>query len=266
MLGHMFTTWGVVPKSEILDFSAMNQGLITIDEGKFFSVLIEPSGTNANGELLVKLTPSDTSFKIAYSLDGKDPILDSNLYVAPFVYPKNATVKAVPVRDGVFFGKISEADFVTHKAIGKKVILTTQPSIKYTKELKEKVLVNGVSFTGSFDDGEWLGFEGNDAEFIIDFEDTLKINKVSINFHNKVNSWVHHPKEVIILGSTDGKSYYRIGGRILRKTGRQILNMSIEVNENCSFLKVIAKNQIIPDGFNGAGNPAWIFLDEVEVY
>lgn len=266
MLGHMFTTWGVVPKSKILDFPAMNQGLITIDEGKFFSVFMESSGTNANGELLVKLTPSDTSLKIAYSLDGKDPILDSNIYFAPFVYPKNATVKAVPVKDGVCFGKISEADFVTHKAIGKKVILTTQPSIKYTKELKEKVLVNGVSFTGSFDDGEWLGFEGNDAEFVIDFEDTLKINKVSINFHNKVNSWVHHPTEVIVLGSTDSKSYSRIGGIMLRKTGRQILNVSIPVNENCSFLKVIAKNQIIPDGFNGAGNPAWIFLDEVEVY
>ena len=266
MLGHMFTTWGVVPKSEILDFPAMNQGLITIDEGKFFSVLIEPSGTNANGELLVKLTPSDTSVKIAYSLDGQDPIPDSNIYVDPFVYSKNAIVKAVPVKNGVCFGKISEADFVTHKAIGKKVILITQPSIKYTKELKEKVLVNGVSFTGSFDDGEWLGFEGNDAEFVIDFEDTVKINKVSINFHNKVNSWVHHPTEVIVLGSTDGKSYSRIGDRMLRKTGKQILNVSIDVNENCSYLKVVAKNQIIPNGFNGAGEPAWIFVDEVQVY
>ncbi len=266
MLGHMFTTWSVVPKSEILDFPTMNQGLITIDEGKFFSVLIESSGTNANGELLVKLTPSDTSVKIVYSLDGRHPILDSNIYFAPFVYPKDAVVKAMAVKNGVSFGKISLADFVTHKAIGKKVIFITRPSIQYTEELKEKVLVNGVSFTGSFDDGEWLGFEGNDAEFIIDFEDTLKINKVSINFHNKVNSRVHHPTEVIVLGSTDGKSYSRIGGRMLRKTGRQILNVSIEVNENCSFLKVIAKNQIIPDDFNGAGNPAWIFLDEVEVH
>ena len=77
---------------------------------------------------------------------------------------------------------------------------------------------------------------------------------------------MHHPTEVIVLGSTDGKSYSRIGDRMLRKTGRQILNVSIDVNENCSYLKVVAKNQIIPNGFNGAGEPAWIFVDEVQVY
>jgi hexosaminidase len=137
--------------------------------------------------------------------------------------------------------------------------------IKYTQHLTENVLVNGVSLRGSFDDGEWLGFEGKDAEFILDFEDTLKISEVSINFYNKVNSRVHHPTGVIVLGSKDGKSYSIIGEKIISKTGRQILNISVSIDSIVRYVKILAKNQIIPDGFNGAGNPAWIFLDEVQI-
>ena len=87
------------------------------------------------------------------------------------------------------------------------------------------------------------------------------VASVKIDYYKQVV----HPTELIILGSKDGKSYYIIGDKMLRKTGRSILNVSVNIDSVVRYVKVIAKNQIIPDGFNGAGNPAWIFLDEVQV-
>lgn len=265
MLGHMFTTWGSVPKEDLLGFPAMNEGLLKINEGRFHEAFIRSSGINEKGELLVELTTSNPSLKIAFSTDGSDPRSDSNLYKGPFVYPKDATIKAVPVKDATYAGEISEADFVIHKAIGKGVQTITEPSEKYAGELQEKALVNGVSFTGDYGDGEWLGYEGNDAEFIIDLGDSIKVSEVSMNFNNKVNDWIHHSNHVIILGSVDGKSFTVIGEKKMRKTGRPVVNISVSLDATVQFVKVIAKNQIIPEGFNGEGNPAWIFIDEVEI-
>lgn len=265
MIGHMFTTWGSVSKENILDFPAMNLGLLKINEGRFYEVFINSLGSNESGELLVEVMTSNPNLKIAYSTDGIDPSPDSNFYSGAFVYRKNTIVKAVSVKNGSYAGEISEADFTIHKAIGKSINLVTTPGIKYASGLREKILLNGVSFTGDYKDGEWLGFEGKDAEFIIDLGDTIRISKVSMNFHNKVNDLVHHSNHVIILGSVDGKAFSVIGERKLLKTGRPIVNVKVSLDSTIRFIKVIAKNQIIPDGFNGAGNPAWIYIDEVQV-
>lgn len=265
MLGHMFTTWGAVPKEDLLDFGSMNEGLVKIEQGRFHKAFIKGAGVNEKGQLLVSLSTSNPDLKIAYSLDGSDPRPDSSLYDQPFVYPKDAVVKAVPVQKGAYAGEITEAEFVVHKAIGKKIIKITEPSDKYTSELREKALVNGVAFTASYGDGEWLGYEGNDAEFIVDFEEQTSVSEISLNFNNKVNDWVHHSNHVIILGSKDGEVFNVIEEKKLHKTGRPIVNVTIKLTGEFSQIKVIAKNQIIPEGFNGAGNPAWLFIDEVEV-
>lgn len=265
MLGHMFTTWGAVPKSNLLGFESMNAGLTKIQEGRFHEAFIKGAGVNDKGELLVSIITSNPELKIAFTQNGEDPNVDSNLYDKPFVYQKGAVVKAVPVKNGAYAGEISEAEFVVHKAIGKPIKTITEPSDKYASELREKALVNGVSFTASYGDGEWLGYEGNDAEFVIDLEEKQMVSEISMNFNNKVNDWVHHSNHVIILGSNDGETFNVIGEKKLRKTGRSIVNATIKLSGEFTQIKVIAKNQIIPEGFNGAGNPAWIFIDEVEI-
>lgn len=265
MLGHMFTTWGSVPKGTLLEYSSMNEGLKKINEGRFHEAFIKGAGVNEKGELLVEIKTANPELQIAYSVDGSDPRPDSNIYKGPFIYTKGSTIKAVPIKDGAYAGEITEADFVAHKAVGVEVIEITEPSEKYCGELRGRALVNGVALTSSYGDGEWLGYDGNDAEFILKFNDTLQVNKISMNFHNKVNNWVHHSNEITVLGSIDGKAFTVIGQKKLRKTGKPFVGVEIPVDAKVSFVKVVAKNQIIPEGFNGAGNPAWIFIDEVVV-
>lgn len=265
MLGHMFTTWGEVKKEEVLQFGSMNKGTSTILGEKFHEVFIAQDGINEKGELLVKLTTSNPEIEIRYTLDGAEPTAESTLYTKSFVYLKDKEVKAAPFKNGEMAGIVSNGYFVVHKAVGKSIEMLTQPSDKYAVEQRERLLLNGVDFSPSYSDGEWLGFEGNDCELIVDLGAVDAVKSVSINFNNKVNDWIHHPTEVVILGSEDGKAFNVIGQMKKRKTGRPIVTFSIPTTGKARYVKVVAKNQIIPAGFNGEGSPAWIFLDEINI-
>lgn len=263
MLGHMFTTWGAVKKEELVQFGSLNKGADIIKEERFHEVFISQGGIDNAGNLLVKLETSNAKIDIRYTLDGTVPTSESNLYKGVFTYEKGKELKAAPFKNGEIAGVVSVKYFTVHKGIGKSIEMLTVPSDKYAVEQREKLLLNGVDFTASYSDGEWLGFEGNDCEFIVDMKEVGTYSKVTINFNNQVNNWIHHPMEVVILGSKDGKSYDVVGQMKKRKTGRNIVTFSIPIQGEMRYIKVIAKNQIISAGFNGEGNPAWIFLDEV---
>lgn len=265
MLGHMYTLWGAVKQEELLSFGSLNKGMEIIKGEKYHEVFISQDGTTKEGKLLVKMKASNPKVEIRYTVDGKVPNVKSKLYDKPFEYEKGQVIKAVPVRKGSVVGVESEAEFVVHKAIGKTITLLTEPSTDYAAEFKEKLLVNGVEFTLSYSNGEWLGFDKKDCEFVLDMDEVQMVNSISMNFHNKVNDWVHHPLEVIVMGSDDGKVYSEVGKMIKRKTGRVVVNFKIPIKQKIRYLKVLAKNQVIPEGFNGAGEKAWIFIDEVIV-
>lgn len=264
MLGHMFTTWGAVKKPLLLEYESMLSGLQTIEKEQFHEVYIQSAGLNEKGEMLVALKTANSNIKVAYTLDGSAPKPESVNYSAPFVY-KGGVIKALPVKNGVAAGGLSESEFTIHKALGKKVTFLTQPSDKYAAANQDQLLVNGVELYGGYGDGQWLGFEGNDAELLIDLGASTKINSISINFNNKVNSRIHHPNEVVVLGSKDGKTFDLLNKASKRKTGKPLVNFTLNFDAEVQFIKVIAKNQIIPAGFAGEGNPAWLFMDEIVV-
>lgn len=264
MIGHMFTTWGAVQKPLLLDYESMLSGLQTIEKEQFHEVYIQSAGLNEKGEMLVALKTSNSNIKVAYTLGGSVPKPDSVNYSVPFVYT-GGVIKALPVKNGVAVGDLSESEFTIHKALGKKVTFLTEPSDKYAAANQDQLLVNGVELYGGFGDGQWLGFEGNDAELLIDLGRSTKINSISINFNNKVNSWIHHPSEVVVLGSADGKTFDVLKKATKRKTGKPLVNYTLQVESTVRYVKIIAKNQIIPAGFTGEGNPAWLFIDEIVV-
>jgi len=265
MLGHLYTIWGAIKPEQLLSFGSLNKGMEIIKGEKYHEVFIGQNGVSDAGNLLIKMMASNPKVEIRYTTDGTEPSALSTKYSKPFEYEKGQVIKSVPVLIGIVVGITSEAAFVVHKGIGKKVTLITNPSVDYAAEFKEKVLVNGVEFTSSYSGGEWLGFDKVDCEFEIDMEQSQTIKSVSMNFHNKVNDWIHHPLEVVVMGSTDGVNYSEVGKVTKRKTGRSIVNFKIPINSEVRYLKVLAKNQIIPEGFNGAGNKGWIFIDEVLV-
>jgi hypothetical protein len=155
-------------------------------------------------------------------------------------------------------------------AIGKEVELLQQPK-KYADE-DPQTLTDGA-FGGSNFYANWLGFDGNDLEAIIDLNEVSDISHLSCDFLQVVNHIVFFPLNVTYYYSIDGKQFYELGSvnnkRPLSKQSKinDIQSFSIDFDPvKARYVKILGNNmEITPDWHHGAGLSCWIFADEVTI-
>jgi hexosaminidase len=155
------------------------------------------------------------------------------------------------------------------KATGKKITIVDPPAPNYPGS-GAFTLVNGVITENKLSQSsEWLGFSGKDMDAIIDFgkQDTIKAIKVDVL--NQNGSWIYLPSSVEFYTSDNGTDFMLRGAAKPDSTGKWPNERQISIslnNVSCRYVKVVAKNYgIIPSGQPGAGNLAWLFVDEIEV-
>ncbi|MBK8928252.1 MAG: beta-N-acetylhexosaminidase [Chitinophagaceae bacterium] len=161
--------------------------------------------------------------------------------------------------------KISQK-FYINKASGKKVKLLTETAKNYSG-LGGFTLVDGVQNTrGMARSFEFLGFKGNNLEAIIDLGKMQLIKSISLHSFEQQASWIYLPKEVQFYSSADGKKFKLIKAITQPAKADNNIVYKTTAAAKTKYIKVIAQNVgIIPDGQPGAGNPAWLFVDEVEI-
>jgi hexosaminidase len=237
--------------------------------------LYEISGklnTNKDG-LTYSLEASSKDESIRYTTDGTKPTLDSQLYNGPISIGKTSTIKAASFNKTKIISSVFTETITTHKAVGKKITLSVAPSLKYNAG-GTKALINGISGNNKrYGDKEWLGFDGKDVEITIDLEKETEIKSISMRFHNGNGQWIYAPKEVIL-------SYTLKNGTAIstKKTIEQndslLVNLKIKIKDfvhqensiTTSKIKLTVPNYgVIPDGKQGAGHRAWLFIDEIIV-
>jgi hexosaminidase len=157
--------------------------------------------------------------------------------------------------------------FHINKATGKKITLSTPADAKYPGD-GAFTLVNGVQNTaGLSKSSEYLGFNGKDCEAIIDLGKTDSISKVTIHALNQNGDWIWRPSSVEIFSSDDGINFISLSttNEYIKKenaTGSMSVNFP---SVKKRYVKVFIKNWgIISPGNSGSGNPAWLFVDEIE--
>lgn len=156
-------------------------------------------------------------------------------------------------------------------AAGKPVKLLTQPK-KYAGE--DPLALTDNAFGGLNFYANWLGFEGNHLEAVIDLEGSMPVSTISSAFLQVTNHLVFFPIEVRYEVSTDGKNFKPFG----RIKNRYPLTRQSKVNHiqqftsessspvEARYVKIKGINQLSPPVWHhGAGLPAWIFVDEVRV-
>lgn len=156
-----------------------------------------------------------------------------------------------------------------NKAKGKKVVSLTQPK-KYANE-DPMVLTDGALGGSSFY-ANWLGYEGNDMEVVIDLEKVQPISSISMAFLQVTNHVVFFPSEVTYLGSVDNTNFTPLGTlknpHPLNKKSKvndiQYFDLELEP-QPVRYIKVKALNTPTPYWHHAAGLPSWVFADEIIV-
>jgi len=220
---------------------------------------------SADGILLELATPFDST-EIHYTVDGSDPKMSSRAYGGTVNLTKSCTFKAAYFKDGIQRGRTLEQEITISKSTSKPIYLRTPPDEKYFND-GPFTLVNGVRGDFQRYGADWLGFEGPDLEAVIDLEKEERISRVTLDVFNGEGSWIHPPKSIEVFVSTDSitfASVKKLNADDILKAGN-----AIELHfrsKPARFVKVIAENMgKIPEGKPGAGQDAWLFVDEIIV-
>ncbi len=155
-----------------------------------------------------------------------------------------------------------------NKALHKKVTLMTKPK-KYANE-DPQVLTDGALGGNGFY-ANWLGFEGNHLEAIVDLDQVQQISTISMAFLQVTNHVVFFPTKVTYYGSKDNSNYSKLGE--VRNTNPLTKKSKVndiqyfdvnKVNQQLRYIKIIAENMGQPPYWHhAAGTPSWIFADEI---
>lgn len=216
--------------------------------------------------ILWKLQSKNADNKIIY-VKGKNTNATFD-YTEPVLIKTSGTYGAAATgRNNKILSNWTWKTFSFNKATGKKITLKNKPASNYPGS-GPFTLVNGIiTANGLSESSEWLGFQGTDLEADIDLGESMKIKSVSLHLLDDNDSWIYLPKEIQVATSYNGQNYSSIATIAIngmKDKGKS--NFTLPVNTTTRFIKVLAQNSgAIPFGSPGAGSPAWLFADEIEV-
>ena len=230
-----------------------------------FDIHAEFTTDTENGEVVVDLSTMGDG-DIYYTLDGSEPTSASNKYDTPVRIKENATIKAVVVRPAgnsrVFSEKITFS-----KSTAKPVTLRVAPSRGY--EFKGgPEMTDGLTGDTNYKTGRWLGFQGKDLDAAIDLKQPVEISQVAFNTNVVKGDWIMGAAGVTVKVSEDGKNFREVVSQTipsLKQTDKDgIYPQEITFDPvKARYVEVIIKSDKLPAWHGGAGNPAYLFVDEI---
>ncbi len=237
-----------------------------INYSKAFYDLKTSIQSSATGGIEWKLSSKKNDEQIKIQYDGPLRIFMQKEGKGTVTMPvtKHGTYSAVATFSGL---RLSQ-QFNLNKATGKNITIVTAPSKSYPGD-GAFTLVNGVqNDKGLAKSSEFLGFSGTDMDVTIDLGVVTEFKKVVLHSYSQTGSWIYQPAkmEVYFLNNAgdDITTAVKAAADIQQQNG----NIKTEVSGNykCRYVRVVAKNYgTIPSGNPGAGTPAWLFVDEIEV-
>lgn len=158
--------------------------------------------------------------------------------------------------------------FYFNKATAKNIYLKNPPSKSYAGD-GAFTLVNAVqNKKGLAKSKQFLGFSGTDCEAVIDLGIFQPITSVTLHTFRQESSWIWEPLTFEAFSSVDDQYYSRLGiTEIFTETNNGNGTMKLKFDATpTKFVKIFVKNHgKIPEGKPGAGNDAWLFIDEIEI-
>ncbi len=252
----------------IWGISDENIPVTTIDDSQISIVpYTNQSAKIFNDSLIVDLNTVDKS-EIFYTINGENPDKNSLKYNSSIVVKENAIIKYVAYNKTNGYSYIGESKFM--KIDNKlKIKLNFEYNSQYSGG-GDFALINKIRGNANFRLGEWQGYHDTDFEAIIDLGIKKSVKRIAIGFLQDIGSWIWMPRNVIFEYSDDGQNFNQLG--IIENSvpvdnyDSVIKDFEINSNIETRYIKVKAlKFGTIPEWHLGAGNPSWIFTDEIVV-
>jgi hypothetical protein len=253
--------WGSA--KEELPVSSIATGLITPVPS------VDAPGQTFTDSITIQLSCPDPGAKIYYTLDGTELKPASALYRDPLILNKTTTVRAYAVTGGRQESYRIEANF-SKIPNNRKISLQTAYSPQYSAGGRD-ALINFIRGGENFRTGNWQGYEGVDLDALIDLGEVQTVSRVSLGALQDQGSWIFFPLQVDVFFSPDGRDYKKAGSVMNdvpeSSDGAMVKDFTLDLKKiQTRYLRVVAKNRgTCPPWHPGAGQKAWIFMDEIVI-
>ena len=170
----------------------------------------------------------------------------------------------------IFSPQIYTDTVAPNLATRKPIYLREEPNEKYAS--KGAVILNdGEMGRIAYTSGRWLGFWGQPLDAVIDLEQPSTMSNV--RFRSLVNkgAWIYNPSHASVLVSDDGEKFREVAQldipitTWMDKDGNFTYELKFEP-VTARYVEVIVKDHMLPEDHDGYGYPAWIFVDEIEIF
>jgi hypothetical protein len=155
-----------------------------------------------------------------------------------------------------------------HDAVGAAVTLAYPPSPSYPGR-GAATLTNGQLGSRDHHDPAWIGFSGDDVDATVDLGSRKSLSRIGLDCLQAQEPWIFLPRTVEFHVSEDGNDWREVGRveiPVEVARDRTVHMIDVQANgANARFVRVVARNQSLPDWHPGAGENAWIFVDELVV-
>jgi len=149
-----------------------------------------------------------------------------------------------------------------------KVALAGIPNPQY-RAGGPQALIDGLRGDANWRTGGWLGFQQTDFSVTVDLGKRQPLRRAGASFLQDQRSWIWMPSEVIVSVSDDGlrfKPVARLSSEVAADAQGVILRSLVAKIDGtvARYVRIHAKNfGAIPDWHPGAGDNAFIFVDEI---
>ncbi|UCC27080.1 MAG: sulfatase-like hydrolase/transferase [Gemmatimonadales bacterium] len=157
---------------------------------------------------------------------------------------------------------------VVHAGVGARVRLAAGPDPRYGSG-GAAALTDGRLGSRAHDDPRWLGFSGIDLLATVDLGAPIVLARVGLDCLEAQGPWIFLPRWLEVSISPDGEGWTPVG--TLETDARRRDERSVRMLEvaipglEARFVRVHARPQVLPEWHPGAGEGAWIFVDEIVI-
>ncbi len=226
------------------------------------SPIIKSEALSFRDSMSIELYDVSNPKALFYSLDDGE----EHTYNQSFTIFRNTNISAWTKDQNGSISPVSKAKFIKREN-NRSIVLNREYSSQYTGGGQDAA-IDGLRGGMDFRTGFWQGYYNSDIELVIDLGSDQHISYLGAGFLEDIKPWIWFPKEVQFSVSADGKDF---------KPALSIVNQGPfddytikskdfggEVNTAGRFVKLFAKSAgENPSWHLGAGNPSWLFIDEV---
>ncbi|EJX08416.1 beta-hexosaminidase [gut metagenome] len=233
-----------------------------------FDVTAEFTPNTTEGALDITLHTIDDA-PIHYTLDGSEPTAASPRAEGVVKVKENAVFSAKALRPSGDSRVLTEK--INFSKSSMKPIVANQPVNNQYKFNGESTLVDGLKGSANYKTGRWIAFYKNDMDVTIDLQQPTEISRVALSTCVEKGDWVFDARGLTVEVSADGKNFKKVASEsypVMKENDKNgVYNHELTFDSvQARYVRVIAPTeQHMPAWHGGKGNPAFLFVDEIEI-